>query len=367
MKKKIGIIESGFMSSYLKEFINLCQKENIRFDLFTNYFNSNFAEYAQNVYRLNSCYLPKNFESKCEVENEIKKLVDINDYDYFLTDCMGLSFTCNIFHNISLTQRMFITKNFLYRKILQFFHRKQIQHEKEYYKNCPKIFVVSNYLKNDYSKNCGINPEKISVVYPGTSNKKVLSITGKKTANTFTIGAVTCGFTTKGGYNILGALRILKKKYSFEKIKVKIINPNAKKQKLLQFYIKVFGLGKYVEFLPYQNDVNLFYKSLDCLICASNYEAFGRVVTEGMLCRVPVIVGSNVGASDIIKDGENGFIYDAENTYKNLAQKIEEVMAARYDKEKLLDNAESTAKQLSWKSFAEDIFYNLYSKTEVKN
>ena len=364
MKKRIGIIESGFMSNYLQDFINCCEQNGIEIDLFSYYRNSNYAKYAKKVYRLKEVYLPKKIKSKQPLENEIKKLVDINSYDYILTDCMGLSFACNIFHNISLTQRMAITPNFLYRKLLQFSHKKQIEHEKYYYRNCPKTVVVSNYLKQDYAKNCGINSDSIIVAYPGTNNEHLLNYPSQKNKNIFTVGAVTCGFVTKGGYNVLNALRILKKIYSPAQLRVRIINPNYQKQKILHLYLKFFNLTKYVDLIPYQKDINKFYKTLDCLVCASNYEAFGRIVTEGMLCNVPVIVGSNVGAADIIKEGENGFIFDAKYPAKNLAQKIEEVIkiSAKQDNtlESITQKAAQTAKQLSWANFAQNIFYGLY-------
>ena len=128
-------------------------------------------------------------------------------------------------------------------------------------------------------------------------------------------------------------------------------------------------MTKYVDLIPYQKDINKFYKTLDCLVCASNYEAFGRIVTEGMLCNVPVIVGSNVGAADIIKDGENGFIFDAKDPAKNLAQKIEEVIkiSAKQDNtlESITGKALQTAKQLSWANFAKSIFYGLYPELRL--
>lgn len=186
-----------------------------------------------------------------------------------------------------------------------------------------------------------------------------------------TIGAVTCGFTTKGGYTILEALRILKNKYPNKKIKVRIINPNHKKQKLLQLYLKFYGLNRYVDFLPFQNDINKFYKTLDCLICASRYEAFGRVVTEAMLCKTPTITGSNIGAADIIEDGINGFLFDGTNNpAKNLALKLEEIMLKKFNKEDfstLTRNALSTAQKLTWKNFAQNIFEGLYPNCQTES
>lgn len=360
MKNKIAIIESGFMSNYIEEFMQLCKKHNIEVHLFTFYINSNYETLADRVFKLESVYRPKKFETKTIVEEEIKSLVNTDDYDYFLTDCMGLSFTCNIFHNISLTQRMSIARNPIYRKILQIFHKKQIDHEKHYYKNCPKMVVVSNYLKEDYSNNCSYPKEKIIVAYPGTNNDNLINLPENTSKNTFTIGAVTCGFVTKGGYNVLGALRVLKKKYSYTQLRARIINPTYAKQKLLKLFVKLTGLNRYVDFLPYQKDINKFYKTVDCVICASNYEAFGRVVTEAMLCNRPVIVGSNVGAADIIQDGGNGFIFDNQNPAKNLAEKIETVMQNKGHLQNLTKEAYRTAKQLSWQNFAQSIFYSLY-------
>lgn len=364
MKNRIGIIESGFMSNYIEDFIKLCQENCIEVDLFTFYTNSNYKSLVTRTFKLYSEYKPKDFTTKKDVEDEIKSLVNIDDYDYFLTDCMGLSFTCNIFHNISLTQRMAITPNLLYRKFLQFGHKKQIEHERSYYRKCPKIFVVSKYLKRDYAKNCRINPDNIIVAYPGTNNNEFNMRPAQTLSDTFTIGAVTCGFTTKGGYNVLEALRILKKKYPDKKIKARIINPNYKKQKLLQFYLKFHRLNKYVDFLPFQKDISKFYKTLDCLICASRYEAFGRIVTEAMLCKTPTVTGSNVGAADIIQDGVNGFVFDGENNpEKHLALKLEEIMLKKFSGEdfsKLTENALSSAQQLDWKNFGESIFNGLY-------
>ncbi len=359
MKNKIAIIESGFMSNYLSYFIELCEQNNVEIHLFTFFEHSKYEKSVRKIFKLNSKYIPKKLETKRIIEEEIMNIVDVNDYDYFLTDCLGLSFACNVFHIVSLAQRLSLAKNIFYRKILQFFHKKRTDHEKNYYQNSPKIFVVSNYLKDDYSKNCLIPKDRIFVVYPGT-NTQLSDFSRIKQNDKFVIGAVACGFVTKGGYNVLGALNILKKKYSNKELKVKIINPKYQKQWILKLYVKLLGLEPYVEFLPYQKDISEFYKSADCIVCASNYEAFGRVVTEAMLCRTPVIVGSNVGASEIIKDGQNGFIFNYKNSTSDLAQKIEFVMSQKDKLNDVIEEAYLTAKKLTWQNFAENIFNKLY-------
>lgn len=362
MKNKIAIIEYGFLPGYFDIFADLCKKNGIKIDLFTFKTKTNFSDFAQNIYYLKSKCKRKSYESIIEIEKEIKSLVNIDNYDYFLSDDLGLSFSCNVFHNISLREKINLMPNFIYRKILELGHYKKLKIEKEYYKNCPKIFVVSNYLKNDYHKNCNVDIEKIFVIYPGTNNKNFL-LDKREKNNEFTIGAITCGFNTKGGYNILRGLKKFIKKYPNIKIKVKIINPKFKKFSFLNLYLKLFKLDEIVEMLPYHKDINEFYKTLNCLICASNYEAFGRIVTESMSIGLPVIVASNVGASDIIEDGENGFLFDAnENKYENLADKIKEIYDKKDNLNALTQKAIMTANNLNWENFARNVFDILYKE-----
>ncbi len=46
----------------------------------------------------------------------------------------------------------------------------------------------------------------------------------------------------------------------------------------------------------------------------SQFDTFGLVVLEAMAAGLPVVVSRHVGAKDIIRDGVNGFVVDAEDT-----------------------------------------------------
>ena len=360
MKYRLAIIKSEFMTYYLEYFLEKCKEHNIKVDLFIFDSCSKFEEYAENVYFLKSCHNPKNYKSKSDIEKEIKSLVNINDYDYFLTDCLGLSFCCNVFHNVTLHTRIKKDDNYIYGKILELFYSKRLKAESIYYKDTPKNIVVSNILKEDYSVNCNINPKNILVVYPGV-NAESENPTKRIEDNIFVFGSVNCGFTTKGGYNILRALRIFNKKFPGKNVKIKMINPKYRKFSFIYFYLKLFKLDKTVEILSYYNDINEFYREIDCLICASEFEAFGRIVTEAMINNVPVITGTNVGASDIIKDRVNGFIYKYDKKrYYNLAVKMNEIIENKENLEKIKQNAFNTAQNLTWENFAKNIFSFLY-------
>lgn len=72
-----------------------------------------------------------------------------------------------------------------------------------------------------------------------------------------------------------------------------------------------------VIFLGFVNQSQLpaIYKSTDVFVLPSEYEPFGVVVNEAMVCGCVPVTSDRVGAHyDLIKDGENGFVYPCGNT-----------------------------------------------------
>ncbi len=69
-----------------------------------------------------------------------------------------------------------------------------------------------------------------------------------------------------------------------------------------------------VRFLGFVNQSTLpgLYCSSDVMVLPSEYEAFGVVVNEAMLCGCPVIASDHVGSRlDLIRESETGFVYPA--------------------------------------------------------
>ena len=72
------------------------------------------------------------------------------------------------------------------------------------------------------------------------------------------------------------------------------------------------GIREQVRFLGFVNQSGLpqVYCSCDLMVLPSEYEPFGVVVNEAMLCQCPVIVSDRVGArADLIRENETGFVY----------------------------------------------------------
>lgn len=228
----------------------------------------------------------------------------------------------------------------------------RIRYEKKWFSNqYKKIFVVSKSLKKDLISNFNIPEEKISIIYPGVSSSDDIP-ENTKSKNEITFGISATGIKNKGGYIFLKALKILKeKKLNF---KAKIIYPKYKKNLWIKFLVKLYKIEENVEFIEFQKNMQEFYSSIDCLVLASIYEAFGLVVLEAMSNKKICIVSSSAGASEIIQEGLNGYIFKMDREApRNLAEKMNTVInMMRTDNNdavsKLLINAYNTAQSYSF-------------------
>jgi glycosyltransferase involved in cell wall biosynthesis len=72
------------------------------------------------------------------------------------------------------------------------------------------------------------------------------------------------------------------------------------------------GVADRVRFLGFVNQTQLpaIYTGADLLVLPSEYDAFGLVINEAMLCGCPVVASDRVGAvRDLIQSGRTGFVY----------------------------------------------------------
>ncbi len=332
--KKIAIIKSGFIDCYLIYMQKLCSLNGILLDVFNND-NKNYTKL-------------------------------FNDYDYIITDNNFLPFCINIFHSHTIIEKVKNYSLLPYKIIFFLGHLKQIMYSKRYFPTMPKTIVVSDRLKQDMVQNYNIPESSIIVAYAGfdkNKNNDLKKIQKYNYNNPFIVGMDARGFVNKGGYIFLKAIKVLIKNYPKIKIKAYIIYPSYKTNLFVKFFIRILGLNSYVTFFKWQNDMNIFYDKINCLVCASHLEGFGRVVTEAMYAKVPVIIGSNVGAACIIKDGINGFVFDYyQKRIYNLAQKIKEVYDKYNDLNELVENAYKISKSFTWENFAKTIIESLYNK-----
>ncbi|MFA7659486.1 MAG: glycosyltransferase family 4 protein [Candidatus Gastranaerophilaceae bacterium] len=297
--------------------------------------------------------------NKKTFEKDLKEKLKEQNYDYILSSDILLPFANNLVHSNSARHKSKNCKNKFLQLILKIYNAKKI-HAQE--KNLPRnkaIFTVSESLKKDYVENFNLDEKKVFASHPAVDNHAEFVTSGLN--EEFTIGSMAGGGLNKGGYLLLLALRKLPR---LCKLKAKIIFPKFHKVFFFKSAVRFLGLQNRIELLPKQENMGEFYKSIDCYVLPSLNEAFGLVVTEAASNFKPSLVSSTTGVRELIKDGENGFVFNREkNPVKNLSQKLVEITDIYFnDNNKFIEiakNANEMSKKLDWKKFTDTIINNM--------
>ena len=223
------------------------------------------------------------------------------------------------------------TENFKKIKTFCLLHSKEINHEvgstfnKRLIKstnNADFIIANSNFTKRLAIK-VGINPSKISVIFPGIQKPRLIEKASKIKAESIfdesfpKIITVARLDKRKGHDNILMLIKNLKPK--FPKIKYVSIGFGKEENSLLKL-LKELNLEKEVTFLKNLDDnlkialiaeANLFL--MPSRIEKKSVEGFGIAFVEAATYGVASIGGKDGGASDAIAHNKTGLICDGNN------------------------------------------------------
>jgi len=88
-----------------------------------------------------------------------------------------------------------------------------------------------------------------------------------------------------------------------------VISGNGTLEHELKKKVEKLGLEKSVIFENWQSDLVSYYKTADLFLLTSNYEGYGMTIVEALASGCPVIATVVGCAREVIKNGENGFIF----------------------------------------------------------
>lgn len=106
---------------------------------------------------------------------------------------------------------------------------------------------------------------------------------------------------------------------------------------------------RWFETLPHSRVMDVMMES-DVLVLPSLGEGFGLVVTEALACGLPVIVTPNVGASDLVCDGREGFVVPV-GSADLIAERLQALHRDREMLTAMSRNAQATAAENSWQNY----------------
>jgi glycosyltransferase involved in cell wall biosynthesis len=118
--------------------------------------------------------------------------------------------------------------------------------------------------------------------------------------------------------------------------------------------IRGFELDSRVHFLSPSQDVMQFYAASDAYVAPSLEDAYGLPILEAMACGLPVIASVRAGASEIVRDRENGLLLrDPEDSHE-LAALLRTLHSDAALRERLGVAAAQTAACETWDRNAAD-------------
>jgi glycosyltransferase involved in cell wall biosynthesis len=93
----------------------------------------------------------------------------------------------------------------------------------------------------------------------------------------------------------------------------------------LQNHTRLLGVEGHVEFLGFREDIADLYARSRVFVLPSRYEGLSISLLEAMASRLPVVVSDVGEARDVIRDGDNGFLYPPGDVAE-LSQRLSELL-----------------------------------------
>lgn len=208
--------------------------------------------------------------------------------------------------------------------------------------------AISNAILNYYKRKVS---SRIEVVYNDV-DPSFLDEANKCFVKVITV--LSCGslIEGKGHADVIKAVILLKKK-GYD-IRLVIAGKGELYEKKLTELIQLHDADSYVKLLGQVSDMHALRKQCQIGVTASKMEAFGRVTIENMLSGMLVIGANSGGTSELIRNGETGFIYESEN-YRDLAKVLEKAINNPESMQQIAQKGQEYAKEFTKNSCANKI------------
>ena len=222
--------------------------------------------------------------------------------------------------------------------------------------NCKKFIAVSSLTKDIFLQEYKINPDKVAIINPGVDLSDYAQHNKDSVRNEIrrelriniadpVILFASMNFEIKGLDDILFSLSRLKAQN--RKFKLVVAGKgNIKK------YMKLAQEAQIISDVIFTGPVSKeklikMYLASDLYIMLSKFDTFGMVVLEAMAAGLPVIVSGNVGAKDLVREDNNGFIVSDTSDNDYIAAKIS-LLFDENIRRPLAEAAYQTAAQNTW-------------------
>ena len=180
------------------------------------------------------------------------------------------------------------------------------------------FFPTSSIAMETFRREYSPLPGRWQVMHPGVDAARFASPDREKCraeirarhgigASDFLILFVGMNFELKGLDTIIAA--VAKGRARQPAVEIRLLVVGRGNEEKYRGIARSHGIGEAVVFAGTQTGgIERYYRAADALAMLSGFDTFGMVVLEAMAAGLPVIVGPNVGAKDVVEEGVNGFV-----------------------------------------------------------
>jgi glycosyltransferase involved in cell wall biosynthesis len=239
---------------------------------------------------------------------------------------------------------------------------------------------VSTLTKEKFLKQYStVDPERVAVIHPGIDTNRIKSLDRlscrREIMQRFHIDStdkiilfVSMNFDIKGLDFLIRALSRLKTRHPSERFKLLVVGKgNEKKYGTMAENLGIKDHVIFTGIMPREH-LERIYAASDVFSMLSKFDTFGMAALEAMAASLPVIVSSNVGAKDLIRQGVNGYVTDSKDSTDEIADKIKSMLEEVQTR--MARNAFNTAAGHTWDEVTKKvagIYEDLLSKIQQTN
>jgi UDP-glucose:(heptosyl)LPS alpha-1,3-glucosyltransferase len=235
-------------------------------------------------------------------------------------------------------------------------HISMLALEKKLFENTPLIIANSKMVKNQIIQHYAVQANKIMIIYNGVdltrftpetrvrwrdTVRKALSIPTDSPVVLF----VGSGFERKGLNTLINSIPLTEN----SDLKVLVIGRGNIDKYRTQ--AKEKSISENILFLGPHRGMEKYYAAADLFVLPTLYDPFSNATLEAMASGLPVITTKNNGVSELIGNGQEGYILDSLFDSEELAGKIS---CALKNGEKMGSNARKKAETFPIEKIAQE-------------
>jgi glycosyltransferase involved in cell wall biosynthesis len=172
-----------------------------------------------------------------------------------------------------------------------------------------RILVPSTYTHDSFLAN-GILKEKLSILRLDASFiPKAPRVREENRKKELVVGSIGGSVLRKGFLYLVEA---------WQKMKLKnarlLIKTSWRELEKIPQLARMIENDQTIQVVGYMKTIEAFYEQCDLFCLPSIDDGFGMVVLEALACGLPVVTTANVGASEFIHEGGNGYVVPIRDT-----------------------------------------------------